>query len=181
MKIVAALTGSVFALMAVSSATAAPIDDAAAYIYERCLESFGKSGSLDAEFAGTRFVPVAYAPAEGFGAKNAFAHPALGETRVWETREDYGESTQLGCTMMIDGGDGNRQFDGISRELGDEIGIKYVKQLRQQLGDYNALTVEGMRNSLKLGDATLSHVLTRGIPGKPDTGYILSIFLSKPK
>jgi len=188
-KLLALPLCAVVALDTAPAQAAGPLDAAAPYIYERCLESLAKSNGLDAELAGTRFVRVSYAPAEGFGAKHAYAHPDLGATRVWETREESAAQVQLGCTMVIDGGatliiggDANAQFDGIAAELGDEVGDRIAKQLRQQMGDYAALTAEGMRNSLDLGGgAALSHVLTRGIPGNPDKGYILSVFLSKPK
>ena len=180
--------GTVIALVAAPVQAAGPLDAAAPYLYERCLESFSQSDGLEAELAGTRFTRVSYAPAESFGARHAYAHPDLGATRIWETREESSAHVQLGCTMLIDGGatliiggDPNAQFDGIAAELSDELGDRIAKQLREQMGDYAALTAEGMRNSLDLGGATLSHVLTRGIPGNPDKGYILSVFLSKPK
>jgi len=178
---VARLIGMIAVFAAGSAQAAEPIDDAAPYIYERCLESFGASGSLEAEFAGTRFVPVAYAPATSFGAKQAYAHPSLGATRVWETREDSGDRVQLGCTMIIDGGNAVKQFNRIAVELAEETNTKIGQHVGKQLRDYITSGSGGLRESIKIGDATLSHVMTRGIPDNPNKGYVLSVFLSRPK
>lgn len=182
MKMLAGILAVVTMGGATGIAHAGPVDDAAPYIYERCLESLQNPKGLVGEMAGTRFTLQPFEAGRVLGVSQAYAHPLLGNTRIWEVNEDYGDRVQLGCTMIIDGGDANAQFTGIARELGDAVGLDAAAKLRKQFGDYNAMTKPEIRSVMKLnGDRTLSHVMTKGIPGNPSQGYILSLFYSKPK
>ena len=182
MKALTAVLAAITMGGAADIAQAAPIDDAVPYMYERCLDSIQNPKGLAGEMAGTRFTLQPYDKARELGISQAYAHPLLGDTRIWEVNEDYGDRVQLGCTMIVAGGDANKQFDGIARELSDAVGPKFADQLRELFGDYGALDRSGVRTSLDLnGDRNLSHILSKGIPGDPSQGYILSLFFSRPK
>lgn len=157
------------------------IDLAAPYIYERCLESLTESGDLKAEFEGTRFRPKSFPKAAELGVKQAFGHPSLGATRVWEAREVVDDRLNVSCTMMIDGGNVTTQFDHIALKLEDRFSKIYGEKIRAAMDDYVAGKSGGFLLSFEVDDIHLAHRLLRGTPVNPNEGYFLTITLSKPQ